>query len=217
MNRQSFEQQMNERGNLIQITPDWKGQNRIPKGALIGFKGLTYEDRITAAYPFWREVGNQIQFVAALSGECSWTNKPGFDNTYFTAPRLFINADPIIIPDADVERIPTPTSIVKALEQLPYQLLVEGIEFQLEIFTNGVGDVRVVYALVPQQENPRVVDDSWENPFDGGSRQSFLWLHEYITTDADLLAALVSLRRWLDERELLNPLHYPPLHFPTHE
>lgn len=98
-----FKLMMNERGNLIQITPEWRGQGRIPKGALIGFMGLTSEPGIiTAAYPFWREVNNQVQFVLyQRPGE-----PPTMDNDYFTSDNLYINADPIIV-EVDDEKFTT--------------------------------------------------------------------------------------------------------------
>jgi len=92
----NFDKMMNEQGDFIQIDKSWQGKGMIPKGALIGFKAFGDERGITAAYPFWREIGNQIQFVLFMPGECDWTDVAVMDNGYFDG-ECFINREPIII------------------------------------------------------------------------------------------------------------------------
>jgi hypothetical protein len=82
---------MNEK-ELEPITSNW--DKPITKGTLIGFKGLGDEKGITAAYPVWRVIGNEIQFVLFWS---KGSGKPCIDNTWFTSPHLYINKEPIIL------------------------------------------------------------------------------------------------------------------------
>jgi len=81
---------------LEQITPEYS--KLIVKGTLIGFKGLGEERGITAAYPVWKVVNNQICFVLFWSQE---TGRPCVDNTSFASSDLYINKEPIIV-DIDV-------------------------------------------------------------------------------------------------------------------
>lgn len=69
-----------------------QGQS-ISKGTLIGFKGLGDSEGITAAYPVWRVVGDEIQFVLYFNE----SGIPVIDNTWFTSPDLYTNKEPIIV------------------------------------------------------------------------------------------------------------------------
>lgn len=91
----NYEKLMNSK-ELEPITEDW--DKPIVKGTLIGFKGLGEERGITAAYPVWRIIGNEIQFVLFWSDD---TGRPCIDNTWFTSKYLFINKEPIVL-DIDV-------------------------------------------------------------------------------------------------------------------
>ncbi len=76
----------------IPITKDW--DKPIAKGTMIGFKALGPDRGFTAAYPVYRVIGNEIQFVLFYDRE---TGKPVIDNTWFTSRDLYTNKDPIII------------------------------------------------------------------------------------------------------------------------
>lgn len=89
--KENYQDLMNAK-ELEPITPEWN--KPIVKGTLIGFKGLGEERGITAAYPVWRVIGNEIQFVLFWSKD---TGKPCIDNTWFTSDHLFINKEPIVL------------------------------------------------------------------------------------------------------------------------
>ena len=75
---------------LIPITEDWN--TPIARGTLIGYKGLGEERGITAAYPVWSVIGNEIKFVLFYKND-----RPVLDNTWFNSADLFINKEPIIV------------------------------------------------------------------------------------------------------------------------
>lgn len=99
-----------------------------------------------------------------------------------------------------------PTSIVAALAGLPQTIEVAGRSFDLAIFSDySPTDIRVCYAL--NDTYCRVPVDqrgSWLNPFAGGAQQSFLYLDEGISSDSELLKALVEVRKWLIEHKLID-------------
>lgn len=85
---------------LTQLTPDFK--DKIKFGTLIGFKGLGEARSITAAYPVWSHVGDEIQFILFTRDN----GKHCIDNTWLTSRDLFINTEPIIV-DVSVKGMPS--------------------------------------------------------------------------------------------------------------
>lgn len=65
----------------------------IAPGTLIGFRGMTGGDKeITASYPVWRVIGDEIQFLLTRNQK----GQPIIDNTWFSS-EVWINKDPIVI------------------------------------------------------------------------------------------------------------------------
>ena len=91
MEQKTLQDLMNSK-ELEPITGEWN--KPIAKGTLIGFKGLGEERGITAAYPVWRVIGNEIQFVLFFSKDNS---RACIDNTWFAASDLYINKEPIVL------------------------------------------------------------------------------------------------------------------------
>ena len=96
--------------------------------------------------------------------------------------------------------------IVEELLQLPAWVSFEGIEFTLQLFSNG-SHMRLAYGIggvSDDSPHKRDIDDfgSWSNivvdsqdpPFQG-----FLMLYENIETDVDLIWAARSMWFWLIE------------------
>jgi hypothetical protein len=75
--------------------------SKLKHGQLIGFKGLG-TDEITAAYPVWVQIGNEIQFV--LYG--IEKGKPCIDNTWIQpGNEIYTNVDRIIV-EMNIEKMP---------------------------------------------------------------------------------------------------------------
>lgn len=86
--------------------------------------------------------------------------------------------------------------IIEKFGQLPGSVTVEGCTFELQLIVNGRSDdVRLVYAFLyvdEKSEHYQTYKDygSWNNPFNGGAMQGFLFLVENISDQWDLADAI---------------------------
>lgn len=82
---------MMEEKPLIKVDDSFK----LKHGQLFGFKGLQEKDGITAAYPCWAQIGNEVQFVLYLKKD----GRPCIDNDWIRDDNhcMYTNVEPIIV------------------------------------------------------------------------------------------------------------------------
>jgi hypothetical protein len=95
--------------------------------------------------------------------------------------------------------------IIEKFGQLPGSVTVEGGVFELQLIVNGrADDIRLVYAILYFEEKSdhyKTWEECglWNNPFNGGSLQSFLFLIENISDQWDLADAIKECTNFLYE------------------
>ena len=99
-------------------------------------------------------------------------------------------------------------NFVKSFSELPHKIFYAGITFQLYLYNNGTGDLRLYYSIVdvsPMSGHKLqyIADGTWANCFDDDKHQSFLFLEENIGTDAQLLAAIAKCKSFLVNNNLI--------------
>jgi hypothetical protein len=96
---------------------------------------------------------------------------------------------------------------VEELLKLPPWIVFEGIEFRLQLFSNGP-ELRLAYIIDSVAEDSPHKQEfeqcgAWVNTITDPINpplQGFLMLYEGIETDADLCYAAMSMRYWLIEK-----------------
>ena len=86
--------------------------------------------------------------------------------------------------------------IIEKLNKLPFSIVIEGNEFELQIFKNGTDDIRLCYALIN--------NDWWNNKYQNNAPQGFLYLVENISSDNQLAEALDDTYNFIKENSLLE-------------
>jgi hypothetical protein len=98
--------------------------------------------------------------------------------------------------------------IIEKFAALPPWIEFEGVTFELCLIVNGsLDDVRLIYRIGYADHKSKHLSlinshGSWENPFDEGRLQGFLFLIENISNDDNFLRAIELCNKFLEENGL---------------